>query len=73
MKNNISRKGIRIRFLAGLVALEFSLLYEFEEKLYSILLLSLAMYYLTCCVFKFSPFYSLISLNTTRKIIKPNF
>ncbi len=69
MKNNISRKGIRIRFLAGLLALEFSLLYDFEEKLYSILLLSLAMYYFTCCVFKFSPFYSLIRLNRQEKYI----
>ena len=64
MQKNLSKKAVVYRIIVGLVCIELAIFYDFEYHFFKPILLVIATYYFTCAIFKISPVYKLLKINT---------
>ncbi len=64
MQKNLSKKAVAYRIIVGLVCIELAIFYDFEYYFFKPILLVIASYYFTCAIFKISPVYKLLKINT---------
>lgn len=69
LKRNISEKGTAYRVILGMLILEFASFYDFQFSFLKSILLLIATYYFICAIFKISPIYKLLKINTYNKRI----